>query len=704
MSARTTLLATFALCSAILRGAGTALDGETALFGVNYYAPFSVDYDGLKAKGLDIPAEMRRDVAHMRRLGLDHMRLHCFDRQISSADGHLIENDHLAMLDELVAICASNSMKVAITPMCMQGGTYARETGFAGRFKWGTYSSDPDAVACQTRFLEDFGNHVNMRTGFRYADDPAIVAFELVNEPHYPDGFTDAQVTAYANALAYAMRRTGTKKPLFYNAFFMAQRIKAVAAARVDGVSGASYPVGLSAGHAIAYSRLGMVRPNDCWRDPVLDGKARMIYEFDVADVTGSYAYPAMARAFRCQGAQMAAQFQYDPAALADVNANWRTHHLNLLHTPGKALSLAVAAEAFRRIPRLSEPFGPDWHSHAFGPFRVDADRDLSEMATATDFLYSNDTDTHPPAPEKLHRVWGVGRSPVVMSSGTGAYFLDRTAPGEWRLEVFPDVVRLADPHTGNAERKTELRVRDVDIAVSLPDLGGPRCIRVKPGRHILRRSDPVHAWKIVRRDDDRWRLAKRLPPVDGSVKMGEWNFLGMDEAMEGRSKKDWMMDFAKSVETDTGGSRYFRMTVKKFGDKGRFVRLGFDVDGRSLRKTWPDAGEPAAVVLRVRAAHPDTTKFRFRIGDDRGVAWETLVPVTGAWCDVTIPLSQFKVPNWCRKPPPDDSGFRLKRWISFTFEFGRDLFPETYGRPHGIEIASLRLLPDMHSNMEAEK
>ena len=48
------MLAAFALCATLLRSEGTALDGETALFGVNYYAPFSVDYDGLKAKGLDV--------------------------------------------------------------------------------------------------------------------------------------------------------------------------------------------------------------------------------------------------------------------------------------------------------------------------------------------------------------------------------------------------------------------------------------------------------------------------------------------------------------------------------------------------------------------------------------------------------------------------------------------------------------------------
>lgn len=677
---------------------GTLRDGdgaEVALFGVNYYAPFSVDYDALKAKGLDIPSEMRRDIAHLRRLGIDYLRLHCFDRQISSADGSLLENDHMAMLDELIAISAANGMKVALTPMCMQGGRYAKEIGFAGRFRWGTYSSDPEAVACQVRFLEDFGNHVNTRTGLRYADDPAIVAFELVNEPHYPQNFSDARLTQYANALAAAMRRTGTAKPLFYNAFFKGPRHAAVAAADVDGISGASYPVGLSSGNAIAYTKLGSLTPGKSWRNPVLDGKARMIYEFDAADVPGSYAYPAMARAFRCQGVQLASQFQYDPAALADMNTSWRTHHLNLLHTPGKAVSLAIAAEVFRRLPRFGKTYPAECHIMSFPPFRVDAVRDLSEMVTETDFLYSNDTSTRPPSPEKLRRVWGVGRSPVIASSGTGAYFFDRISPGEWAVEIFPDVIRLADPYTGSDDRKTELKYGEVELAVDLPDLGGVRCVRLKPGKHVLRRSDPQQRWKIVRKDLDVWRPVKHLPASGGCVPLTEWNFLNLQEAVAGRPKKDWMMDFRRTVETDPDGRRYFRMAVDKFGDKGTFVRLFFDVDGRTLATVWPDAGEPAAVVLRVRAASADTTKFRFRLHDDLGVARETTVRITREWRDVRIPLPAFRVPHWSAKPPPEDAGFRLSRWISFAFEFGRGMFPDSYRRPHGIDVMSLHLATD---------
>ena len=43
---------------------------EVALFGVNYYPPFTVDYKLIKENGLDFSQVMREDVAHFRRLGL----------------------------------------------------------------------------------------------------------------------------------------------------------------------------------------------------------------------------------------------------------------------------------------------------------------------------------------------------------------------------------------------------------------------------------------------------------------------------------------------------------------------------------------------------------------------------------------------------------------------------------------------------------
>jgi hypothetical protein len=55
---------------------------EIALFGVNYYAPFTVDYQGIQALDLIHGMVISEDVTQFRQLGLDAIRLHVFDRQI----------------------------------------------------------------------------------------------------------------------------------------------------------------------------------------------------------------------------------------------------------------------------------------------------------------------------------------------------------------------------------------------------------------------------------------------------------------------------------------------------------------------------------------------------------------------------------------------------------------------------------------------
>ena len=77
-----------------------------------------------------------------------------------------------------------------------------------------------------------------------------------------------------------------------------------------------------------------------------------MVYEFDPADVLYSHLYPAVARTFRKEGFQWITQFAYDPIDLAPYNTEYPTHYLNLVYTPAKALSMMVAAEAAREIPR----------------------------------------------------------------------------------------------------------------------------------------------------------------------------------------------------------------------------------------------------------------------------------------------------------------------------------------------------------------
>src|SRR5258708_39947709 len=101
-----------------------------------------------------------------------------------------------------------------------------------------------------------------------------------------------------------------------------------------------------------------------------LKGKPRIVYEFDQADLLTGTMYPAMARTFRTVGAQFATMFAYDMLRTAPFNLGWQTHFLNLVHTPRKAISAAIAAEALRRLPRMQD-YGRYPDNLRFGDFRL---------------------------------------------------------------------------------------------------------------------------------------------------------------------------------------------------------------------------------------------------------------------------------------------------------------------------------------------
>ncbi len=58
-------------------------------FGVNYSAPFAHVFRSAKKKGLDIKAEMDKDIYHFSRLNFDLYRLHVWDTEISDEEGNL---------------------------------------------------------------------------------------------------------------------------------------------------------------------------------------------------------------------------------------------------------------------------------------------------------------------------------------------------------------------------------------------------------------------------------------------------------------------------------------------------------------------------------------------------------------------------------------------------------------------------------------
>ena len=444
---------------------------EVALFGVNYCVPFTIEYGALGGLGLDRRTVIEQDVLHLARLGLTCLRMPVWDREISDHAGNLLETEHLALLDHLIAVGKQRGLYMVLTPI-VSYATDNESPGFATIYPMRELTSDAGAPrAAQQRYLAQFVQHRNPETGLTYAEDPAVLAFELINEPLYPDRTTDAQVTEYIDALAAAIRETGCRKPILYNGWF--DHAGAVAASTADGMTFGWYPTGLVAGRMLTGNYLGLVDELTALHDERLTAKLKGVYEFDAADVGWPYLYPAMARAFRAGGVQFANQFQYDAWPLAASNCAWQTHYLSLPYTSGKAISLMIAGEAFRRLPRGGS-FGRTPTADRFGGFRVSYAERLSELVTQTEHLYGNGTSTPPPAPEQLIRVAGVGSSPTVRYEGTGAYFLDRLAPGLWRLEVYPDSVWVADPFARRTVADETARViwAERQMTLRLPDLG----------------------------------------------------------------------------------------------------------------------------------------------------------------------------------------------------------------------------------------
>lgn len=461
--------------SGVMRRSDTG--AEVSYYGTNYTAPFAHAYRALGYLGIDHKEAIRRDVQQMARLGFNAFRLHIWEAEITDSLGNLIDNDHLDLLDYLISQLEDRGIDIVLTAQTNFGNGYPeknRDTGaFTYDFEKCAIHDDPQAQAAQERYLRQLAQHVNPYTRRSYASDNAIIALEINNEPCHSGSESDVQ--AYIDRMAKALRDAGVEKPILYNVSHNPDVTAAYYRADVEGTTYQWYPTGLVAGRTRRGNFLPVVDSYQIpWRDlPGFDGKARVVYEFDPADVLYSHLYPATAKAFRQAGFQWITQFAYDPTDLAPYNTEYQTHFLNLGYTPGKALSMMIAAEAARRLPRGGD-FGSYPADTIFGDFRVSHKKDLSELNDGRLFLHSNSTSTLPKNSETLEQIAGVGSSPVVDYPGTGAYFLDRVAPGVWRLEVWPDVMLTSDPFKRTSIRRQigEILYASHPIRIDLPDLG----------------------------------------------------------------------------------------------------------------------------------------------------------------------------------------------------------------------------------------
>ena len=450
---------------------------EVTGFGVNYTVPFAHAYRAANRLGIDVKEAIDNDVYHFTRLGFDLYRVHVWDTQISDEKGNLIENEYLDAFDYLLKKLKQHNINYVITPIAFWGNGWPEPdietSGFSHKYGKADCLTNPEAIKAQENYLYQFLNHVNPYTQLAYKDDSNVIAFEVSNEPHHRGNETE--VTAFVKKMITAMKKTGTKKPIFYNMSHAVHFADTYFKGGAEGGTFQWYPTGLGYQKELS----GNLLPNvDDYNIPFEESfkkysGAKLVYEFDAADVGRSYIYPAMARSFRESGIQIATHFAYDPTYLADVNTEYNTHYMNLVYTPQKALSLKICSEVFREIPMYSDS-GSYPKNKVFGNFKVDYELDLAEYNSNDKFFYTNLTTSEPKDEMKLKEIAGYGNSNLVKYNGLGSYFLDKIDSKTWRLEVMPDAVWVDNPFGRNSPQKTVGVVKwdEHEMQINLKDLG----------------------------------------------------------------------------------------------------------------------------------------------------------------------------------------------------------------------------------------
>lgn len=449
---------------------------EASFFGVNYTTPFAHSYRVMQYKNINHKEAIDRDVYHFARLGFNAYRIHIWDVEITDSNGNVIDNEHLNLLDYLISKLRERNIRILITAMTNFGNGYPeidfKTGGFSYKYDKCEIHDNPLSLKAQENYISQLISHVNPYTGVAYKKDPYIIGFEINNEPCHAGN--QAQTKNYINRMLAAIHKAGNKKPVFYNVSHNLQQTEVYYSSDIQGTTYQWYPIGLVAGH----TRKGNFLPNvDSFNIPFSNvngfgNKAKLIYEYDPADIMYSYMHPAMVRSFRSAGFQWITQFAYDPIDIAQYNTEYQTHYLNLAYTPQKAISMKIAAEAAQKIKR-NQRFVKYPNDTVFGNFRVSYKHDLSELNSVDKFYYSNNTTTVPVDVYRLTSVVGFGNSPVIQYKGRGAYFLDCLEDGVWRLEIMPDAIQVNDPFAKpSLSRKAVVAVNNKwDMKISLPQL-----------------------------------------------------------------------------------------------------------------------------------------------------------------------------------------------------------------------------------------
>ena len=542
---------------------GTIRDAEgqkVKLWGVNYLVPFNHNFVNIQQSGVPHTACIDRDMAHFRLMGVDFIRVHLYDREITDARGHLISNEHLRVFDYLVESAARNGIFLMLTPTVwwntvenevrMQEGyaywdlSQQANFGFSNYFAKDAILWHPEAIECQKRYLRELFSHKNAFSGRRLCDYPNIVAIELTNEPQYlpasrlngqrpkmgAELFRDepapnylkeyagqelAQVrgeilTRYFQALWPIVDEFFPQKVLKTHIFYDVGTPEIEQALRSGGVQAVNWvaywnAVGKFDGGNTDWANFfdqakSWLASHRSAHQPA--GMGKIIYEYGASSSLDGYVLGAFAADFNRADVQMAAFFTYTPSAVAEYSPGWLIHYLSLEHTPNKAAAFAAAGEIFRsEIPLGDLKWEPEaWTGPNFAITHADKNVDFLNAERGV-FRYAASTKREIPAEalDRLTVISGRGASCAASSTGTGAYFLqksgsqDSEAEAAWSLTLFPNQSYVNDPSGAKTFRHMANRYMNINNIPVVSRLSAvPVEFELKPGVGQITAIEPV--------------------------------------------------------------------------------------------------------------------------------------------------------------------------------------------------------------------
>lgn len=453
---------------------------EVALWGVNFQAASSAEYELMQARQLFRPfiyseyqQMIKESFDELELLGVEIIRLTLSAGDFADAEANLVENDWLRSLDFIMKEAQRRGIYIYLA-LHDHDSEGAIEDSFVRRFKGEEILFVEAAQQLIKRYFKQLLNRSNPYDGNRrYKDNPALLILEPLHHPACPtredvrlhcpsveqlyQGWLKQSQYEDTEKNFKEFRQTHTHdfiKQMIH--FFQKEKVKMAMSWDLGEMAGKEadtteafqafwdsgnrlYSFSFYPGREMLQERggrTGYLGENNYlpfFKECMLEGHflgwqleerfrrhhARIVSGFEAVANHNPAAYPAMAHLFRSLGVQVATQWSYRPSGYARYFSG--PYNFNLKTTPRKAAGFMVAGKIFKRVPR----FAPYHTTETDGDIKDYGFYSFSRAASAyagNDMLiYAGKTQAvDVPVADKLRYIAGSGSSPIVQYEGEG--------------------------------------------------------------------------------------------------------------------------------------------------------------------------------------------------------------------------------------------------------------------------------------------